>query len=323
MDRERDLQLSVVVPFYNEEESAEKMYSRLVEALDPTGLTYELIFVDDGSRDETFAVLNRLAGTDSRLRVIKFRGNFGQTPAMAAGIDTAAGDVIVTLDGDLQNDPSDIPNLMQGIEEGYDMVVGWRHNRQDALLRRKVPSVIANWIIGKVTGVPIRDNGCSLKAFRASVIKQVPLYSEMHRFIPAMASVAGTRVKEIRVTHHARQFGESKYGLSRIYRVLLDLMMVKTLVTFMERPLPWFLGLSMPTALLGVAAVSVALSKFLDSGIMPIALISTGILLVFTSAFALLVGVLGELVFKTGDVRPTTFSLLTSKTHAWNAKISS
>ena len=190
-----------------------------------------MVFVDDGSSDDTVAVATAIARIDARLRIVKFRRNYGQTPAMAAGIEHARGEVLVTMDGDLQNDPADIALLLEQIDAGFDIVVGWRHNRQDKLVSRKIPSRIANWLIGKVTGVPIRDNGCSLKAFRAELIKSIPLYSEMHRFIPAMASIAGPRVAQIQVRHHARRFGESKYGLSRIYKVLLDLMVIKTIAT--------------------------------------------------------------------------------------------
>ncbi len=171
---------------------------------------------------------------------MKFRRNYGQTPAMAAGIQEARGRVLVTMDGDLQNDPADIALFLEKIDEGNDIVVGWRFNRQDKLITRKIPSRIANWLIGRITGVPIKDNGCSLKAYRAALIKKIPLYSEMHRFIPAMASIAGPRIAEIKVRHHARQFGQSKYGLSRIYKVLLDLMVIKTVASFTARPLLWF-----------------------------------------------------------------------------------
>src|SRR5207342_2867721 len=194
----------------------------------------------------------------------KFRRNYGQTAAMAAGIEHANGEVLVTMDGDLQNDPADIELLLEQIEAGYDLVVGWRHNRQDKLITRKIPSRIANWLIGRVTGVPIRDNGCSLKAFRASLIKRIPLYSEMHRFIPAVASLAGPRIAEIRVRHHARRFGESKYGLSRIYKVLLDLMVIKTVVSFVSRPLLWFAMLSVPLLLLALLALGHTTFMLLD-----------------------------------------------------------
>ena len=226
MQRQPDV--SVIVPLYNEEENVGRMHAAIVAAVEPIGVTFEMVFVDDGSRDRTLERAIDLARNDPRMRVVQFRRNYGQTPAMAAGIEQALGKVLVTMDGDLQNDPADIANLLDKINEGYDIVVGWRHNRQDKLISRKIPSKIANWLIGKVTGVPIKDNGCSLKAYRGSLIKEIPLYSEMHRFIPAMASIAGPRIAEIKVRHHARQFGKSKYGLSRVYKVLLDLMVIKT-----------------------------------------------------------------------------------------------
>ena len=210
--------LSVIVPFYNEEDNIVRMHAAIVAALEPLGIPFEMVFVNDGSRDRTLQRAIELAQQDARLRVVQFRRNYGQTPAMAAGIEHARGEILITMDGDLQNDPTDIRHFLAKIDEGNDIVVGWRHNRQDKLVSRKIPSKIANWLIGKVTGVPIKDNGCSLKAFRASLIKAVPLYSEMHRFIPAMASIAGPRIAEIKVQHHARQFGSSKYGLSRIYK---------------------------------------------------------------------------------------------------------
>ena len=213
--------LSVIVPFYNEEDNLVRMHAAIVNAMEPIGMSFEMVFVDDGSRDRTLERAVEVARTDSRLRVVKFRRNYGQTPAMAAGIEQARGKVLVTMDGDLQNDPADIAHFLAKIDEGNDIVVGWRHDRQDKLISRKIPSRIANWLIGKVTGVPIKDNGCSLKAYRAALIKEIPLYSEMHRFIPAMASIAGPRIAEIKVRHHARQFGKSKYGLSRVYKVLL------------------------------------------------------------------------------------------------------
>jgi len=205
-----------VVPFFNEEESIQPMHAAIVAAVTPLGVPFEMVFVDDGSKDGTARIGGELAQQDSRLRVVKFRRNYGQTAAMAAGIEHARGEVIITMDGDLQNDPADIGLFLQKMDEGFDIVVGWRHNRQEQTGPRKIPSMIANRLIGKVTGVPIKDNGCSLKAYRATLIKQIPLYSEMHRFIPAMASIAGPRIAEIKVRHHARQFGKSKYGLSRV-----------------------------------------------------------------------------------------------------------
>ncbi len=221
-----------------------------------------MVFVDDGSKDNTLQLATELAQADPRVRVVKFRRNFGQTPAMAAGIEHARGEILITMDGDLQNDPADIQQLLLKMDEGNDIVVGWRFNRQDKMISRKIPSMIANRLIGKVTGVPIKDNGCSLKAYRASVIKHIPLYSEMHRFIPAMASIAGPRIAEIKVRHHARQFGASKYGISRVYKVLLDLMVIKTVASFTARPLLWFGFLSLPMLFWRAAAVQL----FTDRG---------------------------------------------------------
>ena len=188
------MKVSVVVPLYNEEDSIPLLYRAITDAISTELPNYELSFVDDGSSDATFELAEQLACEDPKLRVLKFRRNYGQTPAMAAGIDHASGDIIVTMDGDLQNDPRDIPGMVAKIDDGFDIVVGWRFNRKDKLITRKIPSKIANWLIGKVTGVPIKDNGCSLKVYRAKTIKNVPLYNEMHRFIPAMASIAGPRL---------------------------------------------------------------------------------------------------------------------------------
>ncbi len=314
--------LSVVVPFFNEEESIEPLFNELASACNELEIPYELIFIDDGSSDRTFSIAESLAKDHAELWVIKFRGNYGQTPAMCAGIDRARGQIIVTMDGDLQNDPKDIRHLLAKMQDGYDIVVGWRFNRQDKLVTRKIPSVVANWLIGRVTKVPIKDNGCSLKAFRANVIQSVPLYSDMHRFIPAMASMAGARVAEIKVDHHARRFGHSKYGLSRIYRVLIDLLIVKTVTSFSDRPLQWFSLLALPAIVIGAALILVGLVVpllQLSSLALPVA--GSGLLFLALALFLFFGGVLGELIFKTGDVRPQFFASLTSthyKTHHAN-----
>lgn len=298
------IELSVVVPFYNEEGNIEAMYRALLDALNPAGISFELLFIDDGSSDNTFGIAKKLAEGDRRLRVIKFRKNYGQTPAMMAGIDHARGEVLVTMDGDLQNDPTDIPTFLAKIDEGYDIVVGWRHKRQDKLVTRKIPSVIANRLIGKVTGVPIKDNGCSLKAYRASVIKNIPLYSEMHRFIPAMLSLSGARIAEIKVKHHARRFGESKYGLSRIFKVLSDLLTIKTLISFTSRPLVWFGYLSIPGFLLGGASFFyAALASANDSEVSVIVPMSISMVFFAFGLFLLFCGILCELVYKTGNLK--------------------
>ena len=312
----RSPKLSIVVPFYNEAESIGAMHRAIVDAMAPLGIEYELIFVDDGSKDATVQIAAELARTDPNLRVIKFRRNCGQTPAMAAGIDHARGEIIVTMDGDLQNDPADIGSFLAKIDEGYDIVVGWRFNRQDKLVSRKIPSRIANWLIGKVTGVPIKDNGCSLKAYRAAVIKSIPLYSEMHRFIPAMASIAGPRIAEIKVRHHARQFGKSKYGLSRIYRVLLDLMVIKTVASFTARPLLWFAMLSLPVLLAGTIAFGITFAALLTHRPFSLPIAGSGLIFFAAAIILLSGGALAEVVYKLGDVREHEFARLTRRVRA-------
>jgi glycosyltransferase involved in cell wall biosynthesis len=307
------MDLSIVVPLYNEEDSVGPLYESVRSVIDELELEAEMIFVDDGSTDLTYNRASKIAETDQRLRVIKFRRNYGQTPGMAAGIDTAAGRIIVTMDGDLQNDPRDIPKFLDKIDEGFDIVVGWRFNRQDKLISRKIPSRIANWIIGKVTGVPIKDNGCSLKAYRADVIKHVPLYSEMHRFIPAMASIAGPRIAEIKVRHHARQFGESKYGLSRVYKVLLDLLTIKTIASFSARPLKWFAMLSGPFLLLSTVMVIWSMAGLVTNGETSMPIAGTAVLFGALGIFLLFSGGLAELISSTGDFEVDRMPLLTAE----------
>lgn len=307
--------VSIIVPFYNEAESIAAMHRAIVAAIDPLGISYEMVFVDDGSKDDTVRLATHIARLDARVCVVKFRRNYGQTPAMAAGIEQAQGEILVTMDGDLQNDPADIGLFLDKIAEGYDIVVGWRFNRQDKLVSRKIPSRIANWLIGRVTGVPIKDNGCSLKAYRAAVIKRIPLYSEMHRFIPAMASIAGPRIAEIKVNHYARQFGRSKYGLSRIYRVLLDLLVIKTVASFTSRPLLWFAVLSLPLLVGGTATFGYALLAGLTTRApFSMMLAGTGLILLTAAIILLSCGALAELVYKLGDLREHEFARLTQRT---------
>lgn len=235
--------LSVVIPVYNEVGNLPRLTASLLGVLKTLERPYEVIYVDDGSVDETFSLLRTLSAQSPSIRVIRLRRNFGQTAAMSAGFDHAKGEIIVAMDGDLQNDPMDIPMLLSKLEEGYDVVNGWRKDRKDKLLTRRIPSMIANLLIGIATGVRLHDYGCSLKAYRAEVIKNVPLYGELHRFIPALASIYGARITEIPVTHHPRLSGKSKYTLSRTYHVLMDLLTVTFLKFFSDRPLHIF-GLS-------------------------------------------------------------------------------
>lgn len=307
------MDLSIVVPLYNEQESVVPLYEAITNALRDVAGQVEIIFVDDGSCDRTFGVAEGLAASDNRLRVVKFRRNYGQTPAMAAGIDIAQGAYIITMDGDLQNDPADITNFIEKLDEGYDIVVGWRFERQDKLISRKIPSRIANWIIGKVTGVPIKDNGCSLKGFRADVIKHIPLYSEMHRFIPAMASMAGPRIAEIKVRHHARRFGESKYGLSRVYKVLFDLLTIRMVSGFAERPLMWFALLAIPFFLLSSGILIWQITELLLGAEGSLSIAGTGVFFGALWIFLLFSGGFAELINKTGNFDMMKIRLLTTK----------
>ncbi|MEX0729687.1 MAG: glycosyltransferase family 2 protein [Aquisalimonadaceae bacterium] len=310
------MDLSVIVPVFNEEENIDPLYGAVHATLSRLNLDYEIVLVDDGSADHTFARAAALTAKDAHVRVIKLRRNYGQTPAMAAGLACACGRVLITMDGDMQNDPADIPRFLDKIAEGYDLVVGWRYKRQDKLVSRKIPSMIANRMIGRITGVPIRDNGCSLKAYRASMIKSVPLYSEMHRFIPAMASTVGCRIAEIRVRHHARKFGRSKYGLSRVYKVLLDMLVIKALISFAYRPLLWFSALAVPAALAGIVMIFAALLKaFGDDGTLSLPVSGAGVLFCALAVFLLVSGAVGELVAWTTHAPVRSMALVTATVH--------
>jgi glycosyltransferase involved in cell wall biosynthesis len=229
--------LSVVIPVKDERDNVRPLCERVHTALDRDGLDYEIIIVDDGSSDGTFVVLEGIAAVDPRLRVIRLRRNFGQSAALKAGIDWSVGEIVVTMDGDLQNDPGDIPGLLEVLAEGYDAVLGMRANRQDKMLMRKVPSWAGNWLIRTVTGVQIHDMGCTLRAMRRDLAEALPLYGEMHRFIPVLAQQYGARLKQVPVRHHARSAGTTKYTLSRTFRVLLDLMTVMFLHSYLTRPM--------------------------------------------------------------------------------------
>jgi glycosyltransferase involved in cell wall biosynthesis len=234
------LDLSVVIPVYNEEESVPRLLQEVHAALQPTGMSYEIVLVDDGSRDATFALLESAAKTDPALTLVKFRRNFGQTAAMQAGFDHASGDIIATIDADLQNDPQDIPRLMQYIHQGYDMVAGWRADRKDAFINRRLPSILANALISWITQVKLHDYGCTLKVMKSDVAKELRLYGEMHRFIPVVASWMGVNIVEVKVNHRPRMFGTSKYGIGRTMRVVLDLMTVRFIQSYLARPMQIF-----------------------------------------------------------------------------------
>jgi glycosyltransferase involved in cell wall biosynthesis len=302
------MDLSVVVPLYNEEESVEALYEEIRAAADGLGQDYEIVLVDDGSRDATVPKLREIADRDPRVKIVRFRRNYGQSAALQAGFDQARGTVVVTMDGDLQNDPRDFGLLLETMAEGYDVVCGWRRDRKDKMLSRRVPSMAANWLIGRLTGTRIHDNGCTLKAYRLDVVRKARLYAEMHRFLAPILCLSGCRYKEVVVNHRARQFGQSKYGISRIWKVFLDLLTVKMLLGFTTRPATWFGILSLP--FLAGALLAFAISVYIHltlpaGGRYPLIFPSVAIL--FTVAFAhlILIGIFAELVVKVGDFRET------------------
>lgn len=246
----KEQSLSIIIPVYNEEDNVLPLHQKITEALDSMGQPYEVIIVDDGSTDNTAQRLKELAKSDNRLKVIHLRRNFGQTPAMMAGIDAATGDILIPMDGDLQNDPHDIPKLLAKLAEGYDVVSGWRKDRQDHPLKRNLPSRVANRLISFISGVHLHDYGCSLKAYRKAIIKGVKLYGEMHRFVPIYASWQGAKVTEVGVTHYPRVHGVSKYGFDRTIKVILDLIVVKFLDKFAHKPMYLFGGFGLVTFLI-------------------------------------------------------------------------
>ena len=295
------LDLSVVVPIYNEAESVTALVQAIADAVASTQLNYEIICVDDGSKDGSTRVLTDLASKRSDLKAVILRRNYGQTAAMAAGFESAGGKVIVTLDGDLQNDPVDIPMLLAKLDEGYDLVSGWRKNRQDAALTRLLPSKIANIIIARVTGVKLHDYGCSLKAYRAELIADMNLYGELHRFLPALAYIEGARIAEVPVRHHARKFGESKYGLGRTVRVVMDLMTVFFMKKFLTRPMHVF-GLGGVVSLaagVGMGLYLTIIKLFFDQNIGDRPLLILAVLLILTGVQLFCFGLVTELLMRT------------------------
>lgn len=231
------MNLSIVIPLYNESASVQPLCEAILRAVVPLGETFEVLLVDDGSADDTFERAREVASADKRFKVIKLKKNFGQTAALHAGLNQAAGDIVVTMDGDLQNDPEDIKRLVHKMEEGYDVVAGYREDRTESFITRELPSQVANWLIRKAAGTPIIDNGCALRAYRANVIKRFPLYSEMHRLLPTILALAGVQIAQIQVKHRPRKYGESKYGLARVYKVVIDLLALKTVLTAARYPL--------------------------------------------------------------------------------------
>jgi glycosyltransferase involved in cell wall biosynthesis len=296
------IDLSIVIPIHNEEPNLEALCRELTDALSGCGKSYEIIFVDDGSTDKSFSALETLQLADPRLRVIRFRRNFGQTAAFSAGFAHARGRLIVTSDGDRQNDPADIPSLVKMLEEQQlDIVCGWRRNRKDAFFSRLVPSFFANRLISWATGVPLHDYGCSLKVFRSEVVKSIKLYGEMHRFIPAIASEQGVNIGEAVVNHRPRVHGRSKYGISRTVRVVLDLLTVKFLLSYSTRPLQIFglVGLAMSIPGVLIMAYLTFVKFVIGESIANRPLLMLAVLLVFTGVQLLTLGLMAELLVRT------------------------
>jgi len=294
--------LSIVVPIYNEVENVPELHEELQGVLAKLGRPYEIIYVDDGSKDGSYGLLKRIADEQPEVVVIQFRRNFGQTAALAAGLEASRGDVVIFMDGDLQNDPAEIPRLLQTMDEGdFDVVSGWRKNRQDAELSRKLPSRMANWLISKVSGVQLHDYGCTLKAYRRDVLKNVRLYGEMHRFIPAYAHWAGATVTELPVNHRARKYGTSKYGINRTIKVLLDLLTLKFLSSYSTKPIQLFGGLGAMCFLFGVLATLFTLYSRVFEDVRvhrnPVALIA--VFLFLAGLLFITQGLLAELVTRT------------------------
>lgn len=295
------MKLSIVIPIYNEKDNIVLLYEELRGVLDLMDSDHEILFVDDGSSDTSLDIIRTIQQNDTSVICVSFRKNFGQTAAMSAGFDFATGDVIVTMDGDLQNDPHDIPHMIRKIEEGYDVVTGWRHDRKDAFMSRKLPSIIANKIISWTTKVSLHDYGCTLKAFRREVIKSIKLYGEMHRFIPAIASGMGISFTEIKVNHRPRKYGTSKYGISRTIRVILDLITVKFLLSYATRPIQVFglLGFASGTVGFLIALVMTIQRQFFGIPLADRPLLFLAILLIFVGIQFISLGLIAELQART------------------------
>ncbi|MCP5101259.1 MAG: glycosyltransferase family 2 protein [Chloroflexi bacterium] len=301
MEESDPIAVSVVIPIFNEEENLLHLFDEMQKALDQLTVSSEVVLVDDGSKDRSWEIMQGFPEKDGRFRVICLRRNFGQTAAFSAGFDHSTGDVVITMDGDLQNDPMDMPKLLDKMDEGYDIVSGWRIDRQDTFITRKLPSQIANRIISRSTGISLHDYGCSLKAYRREVIENTKLYGELHRFIPALASKIGVKVAEVPVNHRARQFGTSKYGLGRVVRVILDLMTVKFLLDYATRPMQIFglMGLGSLGSGFAIGLYLTALRLFFSQGLRDRPLLLLSILLIVIGIQLFIMGLLGELIIRT------------------------
>lgn len=298
------MDLSVVIPVFNEEESVKYLYEAVTKALANLNRPYEILLVDDGSKDDTYKTSLILAQSDPRLKIVKLKRNYGQTTALHAGFQNAKGKVIVTMDGDLQNDPDDIPLMLSKMEEGFDIVLGWRHERKDFFISRKLPSKIANWLIRKVTGIPVKDNGCAIRAYRSEVIKNFPMYSEMHRLMPVITALVGAKFAQIKVKHHPRKFGHSKYGLSRIYKVLLDLVALKTIFSFFYIPLFGFGFLALSVGLVSFTILALGIIfLFIYPGQPLVTLFGASALFAALSLFLYFLGIICHLIYRSGNLK--------------------
>src|SRR5437016_11280983 len=303
MASDSPIQYSIVIPFYNEQENIPALYMKLTEVMDGIGEPYELVFVDDGSKDNSFRVLSDIYEHDRRVNLIRLRRNFGQTPALKAGFDFARGDVIISMDGDLQHDPEEIPKFLEKIEEGFDLVSGWRYARKDHWLMRQMPSRAANWMMAKLSGLELHDFGTTFKAYRREIIQEIQLYGELHRFIPALASSAGARITEVPITDGERKSGKSNYGIGRTVRVFLDLLIVKFLLDYSTRPLQFFGLLGFGGATVGsLLAVYLAYDKFYNHQAIMVEhgpLMLLAVALVVTGMQFVSMGLLGEIISRT------------------------
>lgn len=300
METKKDPELSIVIPVYNEAENLPELYREITDSMSQTKKSYEIIFIDDGSWDESLIVLKKLQKKDPKIKIIRLRKNFGQTAALSAGFDHAKGEIIITLDADLQNDPCDFPRLLEKIDEGYDIVNGWRKKRKDRFLTRRLPSIIANKIISFMTGIKIHDFGCTLKAFRKEVVRNINLYGELHRFIPAIASNIGVIITEIQVNHRPRKHGRSKYSVFRFVKVILDILTVKFLLSYSTRPLQIFGFFGLVSGIVG-GAIGLYLSYlrlFAQQGISNRPLLLLAILLIVIGFQFITMGLLGELMVR-------------------------
>lgn len=298
------IDLSIVIPFYNEEESIKPLYDAITNSMAALNYSYEIILVDDGSKDKTLTNMIQIANLDDKVKVVKLKKNYGQTTGLHAGFQNAVGKFIVTMDGDLQNDPSDIGRMMEKLREGNDICLGWRDQRQDAKFTRLLPSKIANSLVRNVTGIPVRDNGCAIRSYKAETINKFPMYSEMHRLLPVINALTGASFTQIPVKHHARKFGASKYGLSRIYKVILDLIALKTVFSSFNKPLFGFGPLVVISGLMFLFSLIITILNWVfNPGYPLVVLVGSTSLLGILSLTIMFLGIICHLIYKSGNLK--------------------